>query len=385
MFISKDIKYIGVNDRKIDLFEGQYEVPNGMAYNSYLIIDKKVAVMDSVDIHFSEEWIEKVKKALPDRQPDYLVIQHVEPDHSASALSLMVKYPECKIVSSAKAFSMLKAFFGDDYLTRRILVSDSDTLSLGKHTLRFITAPMVHWPEVIMSYDETDKILFSADAFGKFGIGFEGGWDDEARRYYIGIVGKYGAQVQSLFKKVGALDIKIICSLHGPVLSGDLSHYLSLYNTWSSYAVEKKGVVIAYTSIYGNTKAAAMKLYEKIKEKGYDGELKIYDLARCDKSAAVADAFCYDTLVLASPTYNGELFPPMREYLCALVERDYKSRRVAFIENGSWAPMATRRMKQALEAQKDLTYLEPAVKITSALSDATAEDVSALANAICVK
>ena len=385
MQITNDVKYIGVNDYKIDLFEGQYQVPNGISYNSYLVLDEKNAVIDSVADGFFEEWISNIDSHLNGKSPDYLVIQHVEPDHSASALAFMRKYPECKIVSSVKAFSMLKAFFGDDYLDRRILVSDSDTLSLGKHILRFVTAPMVHWPEVIMSYDETDKILFSADAFGKFGVGFDGGWDDEARRYYIGIVGKYGAQVQSLFKKVGALNIKTICSLHGPVLTGDLSHYLSLYNTWSSYAVEKKGIVIAYTSIYGNTKAAATLLFEKIKENGYDGEVKIYDLARCDKAQAVADAFCYDTLVLASPTYNGELFPPMREYLSALVERDYKSRRVAFIENGSWAPMATRRMKQALEAQKDLTYLDPAVKITSALSDATAEDVSALANVICVK
>ncbi len=383
MKITNDVKYVGVTDRKIDLFEGQYIVPSGMLYNSYLILDECIAVIDSVADGFADEWLSNIEKELDGRIPDYLVIQHVEPDHSASATEFMKKYPDCKMVSSVKAFTMMKNFYGDDYLERRVIVSEGDTLSLGAHTLHFVTAPMVHWPEVIMSYDEKDKILFSADAFGKFGSETTGeNWDDEARRYYIGIVGKYGVQVQNVLKKLGGIDVKIICALHGPVLTGDLSHYVSLYDAWSAYRPESEGIVIAYTSIYGNTKAACELLCEKIKSLS-DIPVTLYDLSRCDMAEAVSSAFRYSKLVLASPTYNGMPFPKMQELLIALVERNYQSRTVAFIENGSWAPMATRQMKLALENQKNLSYTEIGVKITSALNDSSKNELDALAHELC--
>ena len=376
--ITNDIKYIGVNDRDIDLFEGQYAVPNGIAYNSYAIVDEKIAVMDSVDGRFGEEWLKNINDALDGRAPDYLVVQHMEPDHSAYITLFMERYPESTVVSSAKAFSMMKAFFGEDFANRRIIVGEGDTLSLGRHNLTFVTAPMVHWPEVIVTYDSYDKVLFSADGFGKFGaLDTDEDWACEARRYYVGIVGKYGAQVQALLKKAAGLDIKIICPLHGPVLKENLGYYLGLYDTWSSYRPESEGVCIAYASIYGNTKAAAELLAAELEAKGV--KVAVSDLARCDMHEAIEDAFRYDRLVLASSTYNADVFPFMKEFINHLTERNYQNRRVAFIENGSWAPMATKVMKAMLEKSKNLTYAETEVKITSALNETSTAQIKALA------
>ena len=368
MIISKTIKYVGVNDHKTDLFEGQYDVPNGMAYNSYAIIDKKIAIMDSVDIRFADEWINNVKTALQGREPDYLVIQHMEPDHSSSIMRFTESFPSVTLVSSAKAFSMMKGFFGVDFAERRIVVGEGDKLDLGNRELSFFTAPMVHWPEVIVSYDPLDKVLFSADSFGKFGaLDVEEDWACEARRYYIGIVGKYGMQVQALLKKAAGLDIKTICPLHGPVLNENLDYYLGLYDTWSSYRAESEGICIAYTSVYGNTKAAVDLLAKLLTEKGV--KVAVNDLARCDMHEAVEDAFRYDRLILATTTYNADIFPFMKEFINHLTERNFQNRRVAFIENGSWAPMATKIMKSMLEKSKNLSYAETEVKIVSALNE----------------
>jgi flavorubredoxin len=379
MEITKDIKYIGVNDRDIDLFEGQYIVPEGMAYNSYVIIDEKIAVMDTVDGRFGEEWLGNLSAAIGDRKPDYLVVQHMEPDHSGSITAFVKAYPEAIIVSSAKAFVMMKNFFGDDYSHKRIVVGEGDKLELGSHTLTFVTAPMVHWPEVIVTYDSKDKVLFSADGFGKFGaLDAEEDWACEARRYYIGIVGKYGAQVQALLKKAAALDIEKICPLHGPVLTENLGYYIGLYDTWSSYRPEEEGVMIAYTSVYGNTKKAAMKLAELLEKKGCP-KVVVNDLARCDMAEAVEDAFRYSKLVLATTTYNADIFPFMKEFINHLTERNYSNRTVAFIENGSWAPMATKVMKSMLEKSKNLTYTENNVTIMSALNPQSEAQLEALA------
>ena len=378
MTITNDIRYIGVNDHEIDLFEGQYVVPNGMCYNSYVILDDKVCVMDTVDRNFTEEWLRKLAAALDGRKPDYLVVQHMEPDHAANIDNFMQAYPEAQIVSSAKAFAMMKNFFGTDYPDRKLVVKEGSTLALGRHTLHFVGAPMVHWPEVIMTYDDCDKALFTADGFGKFGaLDVDEPWDDESRRYYIGIVGKYGQQVQAVLKKAAGLDIQMILPLHGPALKEDLGHYLHLYDLWSSYAVEKEGVVIAYTSVYGNTKAAALLLEEKLKAQGTP--VVIYDLARDDMAAAVADAFSYGKLVLATTTYNAEIFPYMREFIHHLTERNFQNRTVAFLENGSWAPLATKVMKGMLEGCKNLTYTEAAVRVMSALSDDSRAQIAALA------
>ena len=369
MFITEDVKYIGVNDRRIDLFESQYTVPNGMAYNSYVIIDEKIAVMDTVDRDFTEEWLNNLRSALGSRRPDYLIVQHMEPDHSANVISFKNEFPEAKILASAKAFAMMKNFFGTDFPESKITVADGDTLSLGRHTLTFITAPMVHWPEVIVTYDSYDKILFSADGFGKFGtIDTDEPWVDEARRYYIGIVGKYGAQVQSLLKKAKGLEIEKICSLHGPVLTENIGYYLDLYNTWSSYQPEEDGILIAYTSVYGNTRTAAIKLKERLSDKGYSNVI-IRDLARCDMAEAVAEAFRYSKLVLATTTYNADIFPKMRSFIEHLKERGFSDRKVALIENGSWAPMAARIMKGMLESSKNLTFAETEVRILSSVSE----------------
>ena len=379
MEITKDIKYVGVNDRNIDLFEGQYDVPNGMAYNSYVIIDEKIAVMDSVDAAFGKEWLDNIKTAIDGKAPDYLVVQHMEPDHSACIGAFMDAYPEATIVSSQKAFAMMQGFFGVDYKERRVIVKEGDKLSLGKHTLTFIAAPMVHWPEVIVSYDECDKVLFSADGFGKFGaLDADEDWACEARRYYIGIVGKYGAQVQSLLKKAAALDIQIICPLHGPVLKENLGYYINLYNIWSSYQPEEEGITIAYTSVYGNTKKAVFELEKMLTEKGV--KVAVSDLARCDMAEAVEDAFRYSKLVLATTTYNGDIFPFMREFINHLTERGYKNRTIAFIENGSWAPMAAKVMRGMLEGCKDIEYTNTTVKITSALNDASRAQLAELCN-----
>jgi len=384
MDITTEIKYIGVDDHSIDLFEGQYPVPNGMAYNSYVIFDSKIAVMDTVDASFGEEWLKHLSLALGGRKPDYLVVHHMEPDHSANIFSFSREYPEAKIVSSAKAFSMMKQFFGVDFAERSVVVKEGDVLSLGRHVLHFVAAPMVHWPEVIFSYDEADKALFSADAFGSFGAldSLEDDWACEARRYYIGIVGKYGAQVQSVLKKAAALDIKIICPLHGPVLKENLGYYLGLYNTWSSYAVEEKGVLIAYTSVYGNTKAAADLLEEKLKECG-ESKIEKFDLARDDMSEAVEAAFRYDRIVLATTTYNGDIFPFMRTFIEGLTERNFQGRKVAFIENGSWAPMAAKVMAAMLEKCKNLTFAQNGVKILSSLNDESKCAIEALAKELC--
>ena len=371
MNITKDIRYIGVNDHQIDLFEGQYIVPEGMAYNSYVILDRQVAVMDSVDRHFGTEWLNNLTEVLEGRQPDYLVVQHMEPDHSANIRAFAEKYPQAKIVASAKAFTMMKNFYGDDFADRRIVAGEGDTLELGTHTLKFITAPMVHWPEVIMTYDCTDKVLFSADAFGKFGaLDAEDpeGWACEARRYYFGIVGKYGAQVQALLKKAAALEIKTICPLHGPVLAEDLDTYLNLYQTWSSYGVESEGVVICYTSVYGNTEKAVELLAEKLKEKGCP-KVAVNDLARCDMPEAVEDAFRYGKLVLATTTYNAEIFPFMKQFIDHLTERGFRGRKIGLIENGSWAPMAAKVMRGMLEGCKDTTFAETTVRIMSAMNE----------------
>jgi len=383
MKITNDVIYVGVNDHKVDLFEGQYVVPNGMSYNSYLIMDQKVAVMDTVDVNFAHEWLDNVASALGDRKPDYLIVQHMEPDHSANVLTFAKTYPDAIIVSSQKAFIMMKNYFGTDFEERRIVVGEGSTLSLGRHQLTFVTAPMVHWPEVIVTYDSTDKILFSADGFGKFGaLDREEPWADEARRYFIGIVGKYGAQVQALLKKASTLDIAIICPLHGPILSENLGYYLGLYNTWSSYQPEEEGIVIAYTSVYGNTKKAVLSLQEGLKANGCP-TVKVYDLARCDMALAVADAFRYSKLVLATTTYNADIFPFMREFITHLTERNFQNRTVAFIENGSWAPLAAKVMKEMLEKSKNLTYAQTEVKILSSLNEQSREQLNALAGELC--
>ena len=379
MKITDDIKYIGVNDHDIDLFEGQYIVENGMAYNSYAVIDDKIAIMDTVDAYFTDEWLKNIEIALGGRTPDYLVIQHMEPDHSANITNFVDRYPNVKIVASAKAFVMMKNFFGIDFSDKSIVVGEGDTLNLGKHTLSFITAPMVHWPEVIVTYDNFDKVLFSADGFGKFGaLDIDEDWACEARRYYFGIVGKYGAQVQSLLKKAAALDIKTICPLHGPVLKENLGYYVDLYNTWSSYGVESEGVVIAYTSVYGNTKKAVEELAKKLKSKGCE-KVSVNDLARCDMAQAVEDAFRYGKLVLATTTYNADIFPFMREFINHLTERNFQNRKIGLIENGSWAPMAAKVMKASFEKSKNITFCDTVVKINSALNDESKAEIEKLA------
>ncbi len=385
MNITNDIRYVGVNDHNIDLFEGQYDVPNGMAYNSYVIMDEKIAVMDTVDANFTHQWLDNIQNTIGNRKPDYLIVQHMEPDHSANIVNFLKAYPEAVIVSSAKAFAMMKNFFGTDFTDNRIVVGEGDTLSLGKHNLTFVTAPMVHWPEVIVTYDSTDKVLFSADGFGKFGaLDAQEDWACEARRYYIGIVGKYGAQVQALLKKASALDIQIICPLHGPVLSENLGYYLNLYNIWSSYDIETEGIVIAYTSVYGNTKKAVMQLAEKLRAKGCP-KVVVNDLARCDMAEAVEDAFRYGKIVLATTTYNADIFPFMREFINHLTERNFQNRTVAFIENGSWAPMAAKVMKGMLEKSKNIRYAENTVKILSALNDESSAQLEALADELCME
>lgn len=383
MFVTEDIRYIGVNDHDVDLFEGQYTVENGMSYNSYVILDEKVAVMDTVDAHFGVEWLQNLATELNGRRPDYLVVQHMEPDHSANIAVFMETYPEAQIVSSAKAFVMMQQFFGTDFPERKVVVGEGSTLKLGRHTLTFVTAPMVHWPEVIVTYDSTDKVLFSADGFGKFGaLDVEEDWADEARRYYIGIVGKYGAQVQALLKKAAALDIAIICPLHGPVLNENLGYYLDKYNTWSSYAVEDEGVVIAYTSVYGHTKEAVEELAEKLNQRGCPNVV-VADLARCDMAEAVADAFRYSKLVLATTTYNATIFPHMQSFIDHLTARNYQGRTVGMIENGAWAPMAAKVMKKMLETSKNLTYTDTTVTVKCALNDASRAQIDALADELC--
>ena len=383
MFVTEDIRYIGVNDHDVDLFEGQYTVENGMSYNSYVILDEKVAVMDTVDAHFGVEWLQNLETELNGRRPDYLVVQHMEPDHSANIAVFMETYPEAQIVSSAKAFVMMQQFFGTDFPERKVVVGEGSTLKLGRHTLTFVTAPMVHWPEVIVTYDSTDKDLFSADGFGKFGaLDVEEDWADEARRYYIGIVGKYGAQVQALLKKAAALDIAIICPLHGPVLNENLGYYLDKYNTWSSYAVEDEGVVIAYTSVYGHTKEAVEELAEKLNQRGCPNVV-VADLARCDMAEAVADAFRYSKLVLATTTYNATIFPHMQNFIDHLTARNYQGRTVGMIENGAWAPMAAKVMKKMLETSKNLTYTDTTVTVKCALNDASRAQIDALADELC--
>lgn len=383
MFVTEDIRYIGVNDHDVDLFEGQYTVENGMSYNSYVILDEKVAVMDTVDAHFGVEWLQNLETELNGRRPDYLVVQHMEPDHSANIAVFMETYPEAQIVSSAKAFVMMQQFFGTDFPERKVVVGEGSTLKLGRHTLTFVTAPMVHWPEVIVTYDSTDKVLFSADGFGKFGaLDVEEDWADEARRYYIGIVGKYGAQVQALLKKAAALDIAIICPLHGPVLNENLGYYLDKYNTWSSYAVEDEGVVIAYTSIYGHTKEAVEELAEKLNQRGCPNVV-VADLARCDMAEVVADAFRYSKLVLATTTYNATIFPHMQNFIDHLTARNYQGRTVGMIENGAWAPMAAKVMKKMLETSKNLTYTDTTVTVKCTLNDASRAQIDALADELC--
>ena len=383
MKITNDIKYVGVNDHVVDLFEGQYKVPNGMSYNSYAIIDEKIAIMDTVDVGFTHEWLDNIQNALGSRKPDYLIVQHMEPDHSANIMNFLKVYPTAQVVASAKAFTMMKNFFGKDLAEKGITVGEGDTLPLGKHTLTFVTAPMVHWPEVIVTYDDADKVLFSADGFGKFGaLDIEEPWLDEARRYYIGIVGKYGVQVQALLKKAAGLDIAKICPLHGPVLSENLGYYLGLYNTWSSYQPEEDGIVIAYTSIYGNTKKAVMKLADKLKGMGCPS-VTVHDLARCDMAQAVADSFKYSKVVLATTTYNADVFPFMKEFINHLTERNFSNRTVALIENGSWAPQAAKVMKRMLEECKNLTFTENTVKIYSALNEESSAQLDAMVNELC--
>ena len=383
MTITNDIKYIGVNDHQVDLFEGQYVVPNGMSYNSYAIMDEKIAIMDTVDKNFTQEWLGNIQKTLGNRKPDFLVVQHMEPDHAANIDNFMKAYPEATVVSSAKAFGMMKNFFGTDYADRRIVVGEGSTLSLGKHTLAFVTAPMVHWPEVIVTYDVYDKVLFSADGFGKFGaLDVEEEWACEARRYYIGIVGKYGAQVQALLKKAATLDIAMICPLHGPVLKENLGYYINLYDIWSSYRVESEGIVVAYTSVYGNTKAAVELLVETLKAKGCP-EVVVHDLARGDMAEAVEDAFRYGKLVLATTTYNADIFPFMKEYIHHLTERAFQNRTIGLIENGSWAPMAAKVMRGMFESSKNITFTENTVKILSALNDDSKAQIEALAEELC--
>lgn len=381
MNITSDIRYIGVNDHDIDLFEGQYAVPNGMAYNSYVIMDEKIAVMDTVDGAFCGEWLGNLEKELSGRTPDFLVVHHMEPDHSANIAAFAEKYPSAKIVASRQAFVMMKQFFGTDYADRQVVAAEKSTLELGKHTLTFIGAPMVHWPEVVMSYDSADKALFSADGFGKFGaLDADEDWACEARRYYFGIVGKYGAQVQAVLKKAAALDIAVICPLHGPVLTEDLGKYIGLYDTWSSYRAESEGVVIAYSSVYGNTRKAADILAAKLADKGV--KAVVHDLARDDMAECVEDAFRYDRLVLASPTYNADVFPFMRTFIEALTERNYQKRTVGFIENGSWAPLAAKVMKSMLEKSKELTFADPVVTVRSAVNADSEAQIAALADSL---
>ena len=383
MTITNDIKYIGVNDHQVDLFEGQYVVPSGMSYNSYVILDDKIAVMDTVDQNFTHQWLDNLQKTLGERKPDYLVVQHMEPDHSANVANFLNLYPEATVVSSIKAFGMMKNFFGTDYADRRIVVGEGDTLNLGKHVLTFVTAPMVHWPEVIVTYDSYDKVLFSADGFGKFGaLDVEEDWADEARRYYIGIVGKYGAQVQALLKKAATLDISIICPLHGPVLTENLGYYLNLYDIWSGYRPESEGIVVAYTSVYGNTKAAVELLVEKLQEKGCP-KVIVHDLARCDMAEAVQDAFRYNKLVLATTTYNADIFPFMKEFIHHLTERSYQNRTVALVENGSWAPLAAKVMRSMFDGSKNLTFTDTTVRILSALNDDSRKQIDALTDELC--
>ncbi len=378
MQVTDSIRYVGVNDHQVDLFEGQYQVPNGMSYNSYVILDEKIAVMDTVDIHFGEEWMANVKAVLAGRMPDYLIVQHMEPDHSANIGRFLEEYPQATVVATAKAFVMMKQFFGNDYADRRIVASEMSELSLGAHTLHFVMTPMVHWPEVMVTYESSEKVLFSADGFGKFGaLDCDEPWDDEARRYYIGIVGKYGVQVQALLKKAAALDIAVICPLHGPVLTSDLSHYVNLYQLWSTYTPEKEAVVIAYASVYGNTKKAALLLADTLREKGK--EVHVYDLARCDMSQAVADAFCCSHLVLGSITYNADIYPCMKTFINQLIEHNYQKRTVGFIENGSWAPMAAKVMQKMLEGCKNLTMAEPVVTVRGAVNEQAKEQIQELA------
>jgi len=381
--ISDDIRYIGVNDRTLDLFEGQYKVPNGMAYNSYVILDEKIAVIDTVEKHFTEEWLGNVQRVLAKKEPSYLIVQHMEPDHSANICAFMKQYPNAVMVASAKAFTMLKNFYGETFDDRKITVEDGSLLSLGKHELRFVTAPMVHWPEVVLTYDAKDKVLFSADAFGKFGAAdAEEPWDDEAARYYFGIVGKYGAQVQNVLAKAAGLDIAAIAPLHGPVLTENLSHYLDLYKTWSSYTPQTDGILIAYTSVYGNTEKAVACLVENLKNKGCE-KIVVRDLARCDMAEAVADAFRFGKTVLATTTYNADVFPIMRTFIEHLTERGFKNRTVGLIENGTWAPMAVKVMRGLLESSKNITYTETAPKILSALDESSKAQIAALADELC--
>lgn len=383
MNITKDIRYIGVNDHKIDLFEGQYTVPNGMAYNSYVIKDEKIAVMDTVDRNFGDEWLENLKAALEGRNPDYLIVQHMEPDHSANIALFLKEYPDAAVVGNAKTFGMIDAFFGENLCRNKLVVKDGDELSLGAHTLTFVFAPMVHWPEVMVTYDKKDKVLFSADAFGKFGaLDREEDWACEARRYYFGIVGKYGVQAQALLKKAAALDISVICPLHGPVLKENLSYYINLYNIWSSYGVESEGVVICYTSVYGNTKKAAELLKDELEALGCKKTV-LTDLARSDMAEAVEDAFRYGKLVLATTTYNGDIFPFMRQFIDCLTERNFKNRTIGFIENGSWAPVAARVMRGMLEKSKDITYADTLVTVKSALNEESRAAIKQLAKELC--
>ena len=383
MKITDSIKYVGVNDHQVDLFEGQYKVPNGMSYNSYVILDEKVAVMDTVDAHFTDEWLGNLARVLDGRKPDYLVVQHMEPDHAANVANFMKAYPETTVVANAKTFVMIKNFFELDLEGRKLVVENGSSLSLGSHTLTFVFAPMVHWPEVMVTYESSEKVLFSADGFGKFGaLDVEEDWDDESRRYFIGIVGKYGAQVQALLKKAAALDISIICPLHGPVLTENLGHYIGLYDTWSSYRPEEEGVVIAYTSVYGHTKKAAELLAEKLKANGAP-KVVVYDLARDDMSAAVADAFRYSRLVLATITYNGSIYPFMNDFVTRLVEHNFQNRTVGLIENGSWAPTAARVIKKMMEGSKNIKWLDTTVTIMSAVKQENVEQIEALAKELC--
>ena len=382
MKITAAIHSVGVNDHQVDLFEGQYPVPHGMAYNSYVIMDEQIAVMDTVDARFGDEWMENLAAVLDGRKPDYLIVQHMEPDHSANIARLLNTYPTAKVVATAKAFPMMRQFYGWDDPARRMVAAENTPLCLGTHMLQFVMAPMVHWPEVMVTYDATDKVLFSADGFGKFGaLDVDEPWTDEARRYYIGIVGKFGMPVQTLLKKAAALDIQTICPLHGPVLTGDLTPYLSLYQTWSSYAPEEKGVVVAYTSVYGHTRKAALLLAEKLEARGE--KVRVYDLARCDQTQAVSDAFRFDRLVLATTTYNGDVFPPMDAFLRHLTARGFQNRRIGLMENGTWAPLAAKKMQELLAACKQLTIAEPTVRILSALDESSLGQLDALAATLC--
>ena len=383
MHITDDIKYIGVNDHSTDLFEGQFDVPDGIAYNSYVIMDEKIAVTDTADKSFADEWFANLETVLDGKEPDYLIVHHMEPDHSANIDAFLNKYPSAQVVATMKAFNMMANFFGNDYSERRLVVNEGDTLCLGKHTLTFYTAPMVHWPEVMVSYDSTDKVVFSADGFGKFGaLDVEQDWACEARRYYFGIVGKYGVQVQALLKKLATLDVEIICPLHGPILTENLGYYINLYDVWSSYGVESEGIVIAYTSVYGNTKAAAELLAEKLKAKGCP-KVVLNDLARCDMHEAIEDAFRYGKLVLATTTYNGDVFPFMKDFINHLTERFYQNRTVAFVENGSWGPVAAKMMRKMLEGSKNITFAENIVQIKSALNETSIAAIEALCDELC--